>query len=395
MPIAALHFGLVSFIGLIANLIAVPLTAIAVPAAAFALAADVVHPAAGAFLAGGAALPFALLERTARVAAAVPGGHAYWGAGTVTAVLLASAAFVLLMRTARGRRRAPATRMSAAIALCGAILLATLPLPALRTGGLEVHVIDVGQGDAVAVRTPAGRWILIDAGPRSDRFDAGAARILPYLKDRGARRIEVMILTHPHLDHIGGAPFLLRSFPVSIVLDPAVPTANESFYEVLEAARSTRVRWYAARAGREIVLDGVTLSLLAPFDSLLDATDDPNDYSAVFRLGYGRFGALFTGDAPRSVENALVALHDTALAAAFLKVGHHGSRTATGDSLLNAARPRLAIMSVGNRNRYGHPDPGVIDRLVRHGVRILRTDRNGSIVVRVAPDGEMTLLSER
>jgi competence protein ComEC len=395
MPIAALHFGLVSFVGLAANLIAVPLTGIAVPAAAFALAADVVHPAAGAFLAGGAALPFLLLERTARLAAAVPGGHAYWGPGTVTAMLLAAGAFVLLLRTARGQKSARTTRAPAAIALCGAVLLATLPVPALRTGSLEVHVIDVGQGDAIAVRTPAGRWILIDAGPRSDRFDAGAARILPYLKDRGAHRIEVMILTHPHLDHIGGAPFLLRTFPVSMILDPAVATANESFYEMLAAARDTRVRWFAARAGREIALDGVTLSLLAPFDSLLDASDDPNDYSAVLRLGYGRFAALFTGDAPRSVENALVALHDTALAADLLKVGHHGSRTATGDSLLIAARPRLAIVSVGTRNRYGHPDPGVVDRLARYGVRVLRTDRNGSIVVRVAPDGEMTLLSER
>ena len=395
MPIAALHFGLVSFIGLVANLIAVPLTGIAVPAAAFALAADVVHPAAGAFLAGGATLPFALLERTARLAAAVPGGHAYWGAGTVTAVLLASGAFVLLLRTARGQRRSRANGVPAAIALCGAVLLATLPVPALRTGSLEVHVIDVGQGDAIAVRTPAGRWILVDAGPRSDRFDAGAARILPYLKDRGAHRIELMILTHPHLDHIGGAPFLLRSFPVSILLDPSVPTPNQGFYEMLAAARDTRVRWFAARAGREIRLDGVTLSLLAPFDSLLDATDDPNDYSAVVRLAFGRFGALFTGDAPRAVENALVALHDTALAADLLKVGHHGSRTSTGDSLLIAARPRLAIMSVGTRNRYGHPDPDVVERLARYGVRILRTDRNGSIVVRVAPNGEMTFSSER
>jgi competence protein ComEC len=128
---------------------------------------------------------------------------------------------------------------------------------------------------------------------------------------------------------------------------------------------------------------------------MLDGLRDPNDVSVVFRLAYGRFGALFTGDAPRSVENALVAVHDSTLAADLLKVGHHGSRTSTGDSLLLAVRPRLAVVSVGARNRYGHPDRGVVERLARHGVRVLRTDRNGSIVVRVAPNGTFTLAYER
>ena len=396
MPIAAMHFGMVSYIGLLTNLVAVPLTGLAVPAAAAALAADVVHPAAGAFVAGGATIPFVLLERTARLGAAVPGGSASWGPGTVTAVLLASCAFLLLLRTARGRSQNGGRPLRAsAIALAGAVLVASLPVPALRAGALEVHVIDVGQGDAIAVRTPRGGWIVVDTGPRTERWDAGLAAVAPYLRERGARRIDVMVLTHPHLDHIGGAASLMRAMPVEILLDAAVPASSSSFVEALAAARDARVRVYAARAGREVVLDRVTLSLLAPADSMLDGLRDPNDVSVVFRLAYGRFGALFTGDAPRSVENALVAVHDSTLAADLLKVGHHGSRTSTGDSLLLAVRPRLAVVSVGARNRYGHPDRGVVERLARHGVRVLRTDRNGSIVVRVAPNGTFTLAYER
>lgn len=395
MPIAALHFGQVSFIGLAANLVAVPLLAVAVPAAALALAGDWVHPVAGAFLAGGARVPFVMLERVADVAAAVPGGHAYWGASTVTAALLGTAAFVLLLRTSRGRGVQVLRGRGIAVAAAGALVLVAMPLPTLRRAALEIHAIDVGQGDAIAVRTPAGRWLLIDTGPRTDRFDAGASRIAPYLRDHGARRLEVMVLTHPDLDHIGGAPALLQSFPVGALIDPALPAAKEGFYATMAAARASGVRWYSGRAGREITVDGVTLSILAPEEPTLDGPLEANDLSVVFRLAWGGFAALFTGDAPRSVENALVALHDTALAVDLLKVGHHGSRTSTGDSLLMAARPRLAIVSVGARNRYGHPDPGVVARLGRFGVRILRTDENGSIVVRIGPSGDITYSSER
>jgi competence protein ComEC len=120
-----------------------------------------------------------------------------------------------------------------------------------------------------------------------------------------------------------------------------------------------------------------------------------NDFSVVFRLAYGRFGALFLGDAPTAVENALVRVHGNALAADVLKVGHHGSRTATSDSLLAVVRPRVALVSAGARNRYGHPDPTVIDRLGRNGVLVLRTDRQGSLRVRVDGAGRVRLTTER
>jgi competence protein ComEC len=280
--------------------------------------------------------------------------------------------------------------MRAAVALS---VLAAWPLlwPA-SGGGVEIHAIDVGQGDAFAIRTPRGHWLLVDAGPVSGRFDAGRSTVAPYLLDRGAARIEAVILTHPHLDHIGGVLAIWRMFDVGPVLDPAVAAGQEYYADVLEEARRRRIRWIAARAGREIRIDDLTLRILAPTDSLLDGSIDPNDFSVVFRLEYGRFAALFLGDAPRAVENRLVAEHGASIAADLIKVGHHGSRTSTGDSLLDVVRPRLAMVSVGRRNRYGHPNPAVIQRLQQRGVQIVRTDESGSMIIRARADGTLQLV---
>jgi competence protein ComEC len=142
-------------------------------------------------------------------------------------------------------------------------------------------------------------------------------------------------------------------------------------------------------------LDDLVIRFLAPDEQVLDSQRDANDFSVVFRLGYGRFGALFLGDAPAWVEDRIVARDGPSIASDVIKVGHHGSRTSTGDALLAAVSARVALISVGRRNRYGHPAPDVIERLGRHGVRILRTDESGSITVRVGADGRMTLSTLR
>lgn len=394
-PIAGYRFGMVSVIGLAANLVAGPALALAVPATALALAVSAAWEPAGRFLAGGAAVPIALLGHVARIAATVPGGHFPVAGATISAALLAVAVFLALNRTSR-HSPPPVRRRRFGIATTGAVLLFTLPpLPRPGSGSLEIHAIDVGQGDAFAIRTPAGRWILVDTGPRTDRFDAGRSRVLPYLRARGARSVTVMVLTHPDTDHIGGAPAVLQEMRVDVALDPALATGKQSYFDVLGSARSRGVRWYAAQEGRELSLDGVTLVFLAPLEHMLDGPGEANDLSVVFRLTWGGFAALFTGDAPEAVENDLVAQHGEALSAHVLKVGHHGSRTSTGDSLLRVLRPKAALISAGQRNRYGHPDPGVVRRLERHGVHVLRTDRQGSIVIRVSPSGRLSMTSER
>jgi competence protein ComEC len=272
-------------------------------------------------------------------------------------------------------------------------LLAWAPLVLRSTsGGLEIHAIDVGQGDAFAIRTPAGRWLLVDTGPRTARGDAGRDRVVPYLLGRGARRLEALILTHPDADHIGGAEAVLEAFDTGIVIDPGLVAGKDIFVDLLAAAQRSDQRWIAGRAGVSFTIDGVQITLMYP-RAQVDASSNANDNSVIFRMAFGSFAALFLGDAPSSVEDELVALHGDGLRAAVLKVGHHGSATSTGDALLRAAQPGLALVSAGRGNRYGHPNPGVLRRLERHRVRVLRTDVSGNFIVRVAPDGSIDVLA--
>ncbi len=404
-PIVAFHFGLASWIGILANLAAIPLVGLAVPAVALAMVVHAIHARAGAFLANGGTVLLDWLERSASSAAAVPFGHAYVSRAAVMTWLTAAAAYFVAVGWWRSRPRAHAQaatrqtvlRKTVGAATATAVLIgAPAVAPPGGNGTLEIHAIDVGQGDAFAIRSPEGRWILVDAGPFMDGFDAGRARVLPFLLRHGVDRVDALILTHPHADHIGGTAALLGEVEIGAILDPAIPSEQQLYSETLSRAAVEGARWFAARDGREIRLGDVLIRFLAPSDSVaLDAPDDPNDFSVVFRLSYGRSAAVFMGDAPASVENDLVERHGPRLAANVLKVGHHGSRTSTGDSLLAAVRPRLALVSVGRWNRYGHPDPSVLARLAEHDVRVLRTDERGTVSVRLSAGGETTVTGPR
>jgi competence protein ComEC len=274
----------------------------------------------------------------------------------------------------------------AAGSLAGVMLFA--PLGALAGGGgLELAFLDVGQGDAVALRTPAGRWVLIDAGPLEERYDAGERRVLPYLRARRARRVEALILTHPHADHIGGAGAVMRGIPVARLVDPGLPFASPVYRDVLRTAERTGTGWVAARQDRVLRIDGVELAILWPTPASLDSPEDANDISAVVQIRYGGFRALLTGDAPAWVEERLVARYGATLRSQVLKAGHHGSRTSTSDAFLASVQPQLTVLSCGRRNRYGHPAPETVARLRRTGIRTARTDVDGTVLLRVDPGG--------
>jgi competence protein ComEC len=278
-------------------------------------------------------------------------------------------------------------RWAVATLASGAAFLG-LPAAALSTGsGLELVFLDVGQGDAILIRTPANRWVLVDAGERGKGWDAGERRVVPYLRARGVERLEAMVLTHPHGDHVGGAPAVLRALPVARVVEPGLAYPNPFYLEALREAETRRVAWSSARGGRLLRLDGVTLELLWPRPGVLDGVDDANKISAVIQVRYGRFSVLLTGDAGTGEEREMVREHGATLRSQVLKAGHHGSRTSTSDALLDAAEPRLVVISDGVGNEYGHPHREVLDRLARRGIEVARTDREGTIVVRVAPGG--------
>jgi competence protein ComEC len=253
---------------------------------------------------------------------------------------------------------------------------------------LEIHMIDVGQGDAIALRTPRWRWILVDAGDQWRDSDVGERIVAPYLRRKGGS-VAAFILSHPHADHIGGAASVLKKLPVGFIWDGGYPQPSSVYDDVLSEARSRRVTWLAARAGMPIEIDGVRLTVLSPDSAEIANAPDANAASVVVMAEYRGVRILLTGDAEREVEARLVERFGATLRADVLKVGHHGSKTSTTAPLLDAVRPRIALVSVGAGNRYGHPSPEVMAALRSRGALVMRTDDVGSVIVRI--DGSAQL----
>jgi competence protein ComEC len=383
-PVAAQAFGRIAPISILANLPAIPLSSLALVGIGAACALEPLSPALARTVADGASLALDGMRAVVDVAAAVPGGHADVARPQWWVWAAAGLAFLLAVELAGGMRRR--VRWALAPMAAGAAFL-LLPIAAAPARGLEIAFIDVGQGDAVAIETPAGRWLLVDAGPWDEDFDAGRRRVLPWLRAHGARRIEALVLTHPHLDHVGGAPAVLQGIPVGRLIDPGLAFGTPMYLDALRAAEARHVAWNAARQGRVLRIDGVELKFLWPTADVLDAPGDANDISAVIQVRYGEFSALLTGDAPAFVEHALVGRYGASLRSQLVKAGHHGSRTATSEEWLRAVHPALAVISCGRRNKYGHPAPETVARLRADGVQVARTDEDGTVVVQVAPGG--------
>ena len=404
LPLLAWHFDRISLVGIPATLAVAPWVSLAIPGIGAAMVASLFSLPAGRFLAGGVDLLLAGVEAMVLWTADLPGA-AFWvsRAGLVSAGVGVGLVWWVLRQWSAGRVR-PSVRAGVAslAGFTGVLLVPLLPGPAT----LDLHLIDVGQGDALALRLPDGGWIAVDAGPRSPGWDAGARRVVPYLRRQGVRRLEALVLTHPHLDHIGGAPALLREFPVRGVLDPAHPVPSQSYLEIQEEARSQGVSWWVASEGQLLRRRGVEIRVLHPNpsapllqgrtlqsgDGSLPSSLDANDLSVVLLVSFGAAHLLLTGDAYAWVEEAI--LHGIP-PLTLLKLGHHGSRTSTSPALLEALRPRWALIPVGDGNRYRHPHGEVMERLERVGARVLRTDRDGSIRLRIRPDGRVLVRTDR
>jgi competence protein ComEC len=393
-PVVAWHFDQVSLVGVPATLIGTPFVAAAIPGAFASLAADALHPALGSFVAGGTDLLLWLFLRSTEALASLP----YAVAPVPREWIFAGAAggLVSLGLLSETRRVRGSVRWIVALT-GGAVAILLLPVGGWLSarGTLEVHFLNVGQGDAILIRSPRSRWALVDAGPPAGTRSRGDPAVLVELRRRGVSRIEAMLLTHPHLDHIGGAPAVLDALPVGVVVDPGMTMGTDAFVDVLEAAAAEGSGWRAARAGDLYPLDGAELRVLNSLE--LDRPtgaggDVVNENSLVVLLTFGGFSALLTGDAPVEVEEAALR---TSGPAEVLKVGHHGSRTSTSPELLERIRPGLAVISVGRGNRYGHPHDPVLARLEAAGVDVYRTDRNGTVSVRARRDGSYRVRVER
>lgn len=379
-PLSALVFGQVAPIGILLNLLAVPLAALLVPALLASLALSSLLPAmAAAFAASGSQL-LTMLQRVAEVGAAAPGAGVAGTAGIGAAWPWLLAAGLASTAIAGRSTAAEAGRRLAWGGVAG-LWLTLIPQlggpSALHHGRLALVFADVGQGDATLIRTPAGHWVVVDVGPADDRWNAGERVVLPLLRRLGARRIEALVLSHAHRDHVGGAAVLSSALPIGIALEPGESFDEASYRAWLETLARRGVRWHPVVAGDRWELDGVSFRLLHPPRVWSHAGEDLNEDSAVLEVRWGVFRALLMGDAGVVTEAALAGRFG---AADLLKVGHHGSRTASSAAFLEELHPQVAVISVG-RNRYGHPTGEALGRLTAVGARIWRTDRDGAVTV--------------
>ncbi len=257
---------------------------------------------------------------------------------------------------------------------------------------LHVWAIDVGQGEALLVRTPGGHAFVVDAGGKMERGNDPNARaaaervgertVVPFLLRRGIHALDFAMLSHAHGDHAGGIAPLIRALRVNALVDPGERYSGPAYLDALHAARRRNIPVLHPYAGLEWRFDdGTSLQFIGPIvPHLADGKNRVNDNSLAFILRYRGFRMLFTGDATATMERLWMRdgldLHVTVL-----KVGHHGSRFASSRTFLAATSPRIAVISVGRGNRYGQPAPATLARLRAIGARIFRTDRDGEIAL--------------
>lgn len=246
-------------------------------------------------------------------------------------------------------------------------------------GKLTVAFLNVGQGDSIFIEAPGGNQILIDGGP-DRKVVRELSRLMPFFD----RSIDVVIATHPDLDHIGGLPDVFDRFRVSMFIESGVPGesgADEALLEKVEEEGAERV---FAKGNMSLTLGGgAYLHVLFPDRDA--AGLETNTSSLVAKLVYGDHEFLLTGDSPKNIEAYLVNRFGEKLESDVLKAGHHGSKTSTSESFLAAVHPLYTVISAGESNRYGHPHAEVTERLLRNDVTVVET-KNGTIVF--MSDGE-------
>lgn len=360
----------------LANLVIVPLSTFAVAAGIAMLAANAL-PGLSSVFAGSAWVSLELLLALTRFT-----GERAWSAVPVAA-RFAPAAFLGVVALALCVRGGRARRAGLAAAAGTIVLAAVLAWTGPGRDRARIVFFDVGQGDAALLELPRRRYVLVDAGPGAPwmRSDAGKGVIAPFLRREAVTTLEALVVTHGHDDHVGGAAAVLRSVRVRRLVLPEGWERNTLLAAVAEEARARGTRVVDVARGDSLALPGVdSLRVLGPPRGP-DARDiEENDRSVVLLVRIGTARVLLTGDAGRRIDEFVVAAGD-ALAADVLKVAHHGSPTSSSPLFLQRARPGVAVVSVGARNRYGHPDAAVLERLEACGALVLRTDRDGAIVL--------------
>lgn len=402
-PLTACYFGIIPVAGILANLIVVPLTAVVV---LLGFAGMVLH---GVSLLGqgtGWALHAAVgvMKWTADVGASLPLAAVH---ASFSWAVVAFWHLVLVLICFCGELSRP-LRFGLAALMLFLLNVCVWTAAASTTDKLEIAVMDVGQGDAIVVRFPNGRAILVDGGPSAGNWNAGERVIVPFLNWFGISRLDAVLLTHPHLDHFGGLSKVVERVRVAEFIDVGPPGAEgadaRGYLELTRVLEKRRVPITTAVSGMTVMKDDrfqCEIVYAVPRASSesqrvgnggalgVDGTPVPdNDRSAIIVLRYGEFRFIAMGDAGRDVERELVSRLGGVFQGGLtvLKAGHHGSDESCSEEFLSFIDPSIAVISVGKDNPYFHPAEGALNRLRAGGAKVYRTDIDGAILFCVTRD---------
>ncbi len=391
----AVYFHRATMFAVPTNMLSVPLVAVLAPMAVVTFCASLLSPwlamlpgAATALLLHGVA---GVIGRVSAVRAAdlrVP-APVWWIA------LLAIVGWAFCCWAVR---RSRGWAWSAVILLPLIALIVLWPEPAVITPGMmEVTAIDVGQGDSIFVVGPNGSTMLVDSGgpvggvteaaEATSRFDIGEEVVSPYLWSRRFRRLDVLVLSHAHSDHMGGMPAVMRNFrPLELWV--SIDPNSDAYRALMSETKELQVQVRHFYAGDQLAWGGTQMTILAPETGYANPREPVNDDSLVMRMQYGRSSVLLEGDAEAPSELEMLT-HGRVTAATLLKIGHHGSRTSTTQEFLDAAAPKDAVVSVGRGNTFGHPRYEVIERIAEARTKLYRTDEFGLTTFLLGRDGSI------
>ncbi|MET7970219.1 ComEC/Rec2 family competence protein [Micromonospora sp. NPDC005305] len=369
-PVIAGLSGTVSLVAVPANLLAVPVVAPATVLGVTAAVLSPVWPAGAEFAAWLASWPARWLVTVAAQGARLPAGTLPWPGGVTGALLLAAVSVALLVAVRR-----PVLRRLVAVVVV-AVVLGTLPVRLLAAGwpppGWVVVACAVGQGDAVVLPVAAGRAVVVDAGPEPSGVDGCLRRL-------GVREVSLLVVSHFHADHVGGIAGVFRGRRVAAVATPQWSEPPYGVAQVRDTARRGGSVLAPVPAGWRWRAGAVELVAVGPPYPMRGSRSDPNNNSLVLAATVHGVRILLPGDAETEEQRALLeTVPAAAIRADVLKVAHHGSAYQDPE-FLAAVRPAVALVCVGTDNDYGHPNPGLLDRLTRAGARVLRTDTDGDV----------------
>jgi competence protein ComEC len=249
---------------------------------------------------------------------------------------------------------------------------------------LRITFLDVGQGDGAVIQFPTGEVIIVDAGPRTNEFDAGEKTVAPFLRRNGISTIDAIITTHPHADHLGGVPYLMQNFSVKKVIDAGQLMQSKLFFEY--NALNRKENHLIEKAGMIFPTENARLYFLHPSKQFIDIDSsngysDLNESSLVFKLQYGNTSFLFSGDAEIEAEEHIAGIYHDFLDSDVLKAGHHGSSTSSSEYFIKAVQPQEVVVSVAKFNKFRHPSKRVIERFHTFGANVYRTDVEGAVII--------------